>query len=54
MTCLWEAVCCQITQFCFLEKKKKSLPVSPPDISPAGMEIWVRLNRFVFGVVAPR
>lgn len=35
-------------------KKKKSLPVSPPDISPAGMEIWVRLNRFVFGVVAPR
>lgn len=30
------------------------LPANPPDISPAWMGMWVRLNRFVFGVVTPR
>lgn len=61
MTRLWEAVCCQIIHFFFKKKKKEKqfhyvhcLPANPLDISPDGMGIWVRLNTFVFGVVAPR
>lgn len=61
MTCLWEVVCCQII-YVYLKKKKKEnkfycahcLLANPPDICPAGMGIWVRLSRFVFGVVALR
>lgn len=48
--------------FLLSKKKKKEkqfhyvhcLPANPLDISPDGMGIWVRLNTFVFGVVAPR
>lgn len=64
MTCLWEAVCCQIIHV-FLKRKKKGkkdnqfycvdcLPANPPDIFSAGMGIWVRLSRFVLGAVALR
>ena len=63
MTCLWEAMFCQIMHLSqkMEERKEKKkpfqcvqcLPTNPPNISSAEMGIWVRLSRSVFGVVSP-
>lgn len=62
MTCLWEATYRQIIHIFSLKKWKRGkkqfqcvqcLPTNPPDISSAGMGIWVRLSRSVFGVISP-
>ena len=62
MTCLWEAMYCQIIYL--LRKNGKEgeekkavlvccLPTNLPDVFSAGMGIWVRLSRSLFGVVSP-
>lgn len=63
MTCLWEAIYCRIIHLSSQKTEKRGkkkhfqcvqgLPTNPPDISSAGMGIWVRLSSSVFGGVSP-